>query len=277
MSTISPPLKSTGGSAPRKSTGSTRPRPHFYDTLTFPDHASQPVISLIYTSAYLSHYPVSLQVYPLTPLLNPLAVAKKLQQLDLGLDHSNKSPRIDLYSAQGSIEECMAHQRAEKEYRKTLIGKGEAGKLQIIPTWRRSHPDFVYERMIHRNFIVVLGEGCVEWDSPDGILEKGVQMVVFDWAGTVADDVEDYEEVDEGDEEVVMVECMAPGPERIVRRGELRSCGDNGNGKVPGDDGVLDFGRFVGEMCFWLPECYCSQSCEDCSNMVEHERCTVKE
>jgi hypothetical protein len=263
----------------RKSTGGRRPRRRLPHARQFPDHAGQPVQSLVLSPVGLDCHVVSLQVYPLGPLADPLSIANGLLAPELSEAHGDKFPRVDLYSPQPSLEACMAHQRAEKQHRKQTDG------LYIVPTWHRGKAGFVTSRISHRNFIVVIDADCPDWDA---VRAKGLSIVLFDWVGSPEDDLEVYPADDSDVEDLEMVEAMSPGEDPLVLRGLLTREEEKmlheqwEPGKMTIQERNADrrvyFGRFFRDLSFWLPECYGGHlECEDCENEVAHERCQPKE
>ncbi|KAK0623760.1 hypothetical protein B0T14DRAFT_565084 [Immersiella caudata] len=261
----------------RKPVGRKRPRRCVPHTRTFPDHAGNPVTSHVISTVGLECHLVSLQVYPLGPLVDPLAIANGLLGPELSDAYGDKFPRVDIYSPQPSLEACMAHQRAEKEHRK------ESDGLYMIPTWQRGRADFVTHRTNHRNLIVVIDLDCPDWDA---VKAKGPGIVLFDWVGTPEDDLEVYPAEDSDAEDLEMVEAMPPGEDPLVLRGllsreEEKMLHKDWEGMTWEDRGAdrrIYFGRFFRDLSFWLPECYGGHlECEDCENEVEHERCRPEE
>jgi hypothetical protein len=258
---------------PRKSTGGRRPRRCIPRTRTFEDHTGNPANSLVISPVGLDCHLVSLQVYPLGALSDPLAIANSLLEYELGEAYGDKIPRVDIYTPQPSLEACILHQRAEKEHRKKNDG------LYIVPTWHRGRADFVTSRTNHRNFIVVLDADCANWDA---VRARGVSIVLFDWVGTPEDDLEVYPAEDSDVEDLEMVEAMPPGEDPLVLRGllsreEEKMLHKEWEGMKWQDrnaDRRVFFGRFFRDLSFWLPECYGGLlECEDCENEVEHDRC----
>jgi len=263
---------------PRKSTGGGRPLRCVPHSRTFLDHASQPVTSLVLSPFGLDCHLVSLQVYPLTPLVDPLAIAHGLLSYETSRDFGDKTPRVDIYAPQPSLEACMAHQRAEKLHRK------ETGGLYIIPTWHQGNLDFIASRAQHRNFIVVIDSDCSDWTS---VQAKGVTIVLFDWVDSFEDDIKVYSAGDSEVQDFEMVEVIPPGEDPLILRGLLKKEDEKMlySQWEPGvmtreerdQDRRLYFGSFFRDLSYGLPQCYGGYlECDDCKNGVEHDKCTVK-
>lgn len=299
------PTKSAGGRAPRLVAHRQKDQ-----IRTFPDHASNPVLTYVSSRSGPECHPVSLQVYTLAPLAEgvPLAIARGLLSYEVARGfHDDFSPRVDFYSPMGSLEECMAHQRAEKVFRRQRresgsgsgsgmeagmegrqSGSGGGSDLYMIPTWQRGHADFVASsRISHRNLIFVLDPSCTDFDS---VLADGLNIVLFDWVDNPEVDIEIYSD-DEAEESLVQIETIPPGSDPLVLRGLLRkeqeamlhrewdALSAAGKWEERTKDTRVYFGRFFWDMAFsGLPQCYQGMmECGDCEAGVVHERCTPVE
>jgi len=232
------PTKSVGGRAPRLI-----PR-RKEQIRTFPDHASKPVLTYVSSRFGPECHPVSLQVYPLAPLAEgvPLAIARGLLSFEVARGfHNDFSPRVDVYSAQESIEACIVHQRAEKVFRReqqqlqkqqqqqqqreSETGTGTAAMEEAGGTEGSSDNDnstaiatsgqpvcSIIPTWQHADADFVSSSRISHRNlifvldpSPytnfDSVLAEGLNIVLFDWVDNPDDDIEIYSDSDFSDSE----------------------------------------------------------------------------
>ncbi|KAK3315766.1 hypothetical protein B0H66DRAFT_624444 [Apodospora peruviana] len=166
----------------------------------FNAHDGYSVFSAVHRSSNVARHPFGIQLYTLVALREPpLEIALRLADLVSGWKQTIL-PRVDIYLRRmNSIEQCMRHQRQEKQYRNK---KSVGGGLPIVPVWWES-------RLAYRNWILVIGKDCNDWES---VLEKGLTSVQFDWCGDSEDEFAAYEDECEEEPELMFVEHTPPGP-----------------------------------------------------------------
>ena len=258
--------------APRKSNGAGfNGRPYILHNKEqfayFNDHAGNPVISAAWSAYKVPCHPLGLQVYPLGPLSSVKAqdIALALAKRDTGLEVHDKRTRIDVYSPQASIEDCMSHQRLEKEHRR------QTGGLNMVPVWIGAE-----QGLEHRNWIFVIDKDSCSLDSVASVLEKGLSSVVFDLCQDPEDEFE-FDDCDDSDSDMVIVEmCPKRGDPHmeplLMTRGHATELRCQLTGEFIGTRSFDDLCLMVIRDCLFQG-CYDAICCWDCEDNVEHDEC----
>ncbi|KAM5344323.1 hypothetical protein ACJ41O_012860 [Fusarium nematophilum] len=208
--------KSTGGKPTKLARKVIHQGPYYRH---FEDHRGQTytvVTPYFHSSKAISK--LSVQLYFLgKPTPSPEVFGDKFLSSDgFSLD---RTPRVDVYTDFGSVEECIEHHRREKAFRRKAVeqmrqdaaaGLSEeaaAEKLateirgreplpHIVPTWCVSERFWreSYSSNRYRSWILVVPEDRSSWED---VVEKGILQVSFDLDVAPMMETDQWDEFDE--------------------------------------------------------------------------------